>query len=72
MRDNNSHLTKNPTAMREAWSARSPLEKLGVAAVVAVSVTVAVGLLFPKVFGAALGGALTASGGYLLKKAFGR
>jgi hypothetical protein len=54
------------------WSERSPLEKVGISALAIAGGVVAGVLLFPHVAAAATGGALTATGGYLLKKGFGR
>ncbi len=64
--------TKDPSPLSLWWRARSPMEKIGVGATVSAGALAATALLFPGVAQAALGGALTATGGYLLKRAFGR
>ena len=54
------------------WSERTPLEKVGVVALGVVGGAIAGALLFPHAAAATVGGALTAGGGLLLKKGFGR
>lgn len=54
------------------WGERTPLEKVGVVALGIAAGAVAAALVFPHTAAAAGGGALTATGGWLLKKAFGK
>lgn len=64
---------KQPGQLEKTWwSERSPLEKVGTVALGVVGVTVAGIVLFPHVAAAATGGALTATGAFLLKKGFGK
>lgn len=59
-------------AGRSWWGERTPLEKVGVVALGVVGGALAAVIVFPHAAAAATGGALTATGGLLLKKAFGK
>lgn len=54
------------------WTERTPLEKVGVVALGVVGGAVIGAILFPHAAAATVGGALTAGGGLLLKKGFGK
>lgn len=57
---------------RDWWEERTHLEKTGAAVLGAVRFVVLSAIPFPHAAAATAGGALTAGGGVLLKKAFGR
>lgn len=54
------------------WEQRTPLEKVGVVALGIAGGVVTAAVVFPHAAAAAGGGALTATGGWLLKRAFGK
>ena len=63
--------TRSKGELSRWWSERSVLEKVGVGALALAGTAIAAVVVFPHAAAAAGGGALTASGAYLLKKAFG-
>ncbi len=71
MNDRNRIVAQNQGELGRWWDQRSGLEKVGVGALAVAGGVLAAVVIFPHAAAAAGGGALTASGAYLLKKAFG-